>query len=64
MPPRCYREQGQRMTAVIMGCDKVKKRGPEAQKLLESDSRIFPTVEAVKKGGFLRSGQGETGKGQ
>ena len=33
-----------------MGCDKVKKRGPEAQKLLEYGFKNFSTVEAVKKG--------------
>jgi D-alanyl-D-alanine carboxypeptidase (penicillin-binding protein 5/6) len=42
--------QGQRMIAVVMGCDKVKKRAPEAQKLLEYGFKNFSTVEAVKKG--------------
>ncbi len=43
------KRDGQRMIAVVMGCDKVKKRGPEAQKLLEYGFRNFSTVEAVKK---------------
>jgi D-alanyl-D-alanine carboxypeptidase (penicillin-binding protein 5/6) len=38
------------MIAVVMGCDKVKKRAPEAQKLLEYGFKNFSTVEAVKKG--------------
>ena len=44
------KREGQRMIAVIMGCDKVKKRAPEAQKLLEYGFKNFSTVEAVKKG--------------
>ncbi|HSB04632.1 MAG TPA: D-alanyl-D-alanine carboxypeptidase family protein [Thermodesulfobacteriota bacterium] len=44
------KRDGQRMIAVVMGCDKVKKRAPEAQKLLEYGFRNFSTVEAVKKG--------------
>ena len=44
------RRDGQRMIAVVMGCDKVKKRAPEAQKLLEYGFKNFSTVEAVKKG--------------
>jgi len=43
------KRDGQRMIAVIMGCDKVRKRSPEAQKLLEYGFRNFSTVEAVKK---------------
>lgn len=39
----------QRMIAVIMGCDKMKKRGPETQRLLEYGFKNFTTVEAVKK---------------
>jgi D-alanyl-D-alanine carboxypeptidase (penicillin-binding protein 5/6) len=38
------------MIAVVMGCDKMKKRGPEAQKLLEYGFKNFSTIEAVKKG--------------
>jgi D-alanyl-D-alanine carboxypeptidase (penicillin-binding protein 5/6) len=38
------------MIAVVMGCDKVRKRAPEAQKLLEYGFKNFSTVEAVKKG--------------
>ncbi len=44
------KREGQRMIAVVMGCDKVKKRAPEAQKLLEYGFKNFSTVEAVKKG--------------
>ena len=44
------KRDGQRMIAVVMGCDKVKKRAPETQKLLEYGFRNFSTVEAVKKG--------------
>jgi len=44
------KRDGQRMIAVVMGCDKVRKRGPEAQKLLEYGFKNFSTVEAVKKG--------------
>jgi D-alanyl-D-alanine carboxypeptidase (penicillin-binding protein 5/6) len=38
------------MIAVVMGCDKIRKRAPEAQKLLEYGFKNFSTVEAVKKG--------------
>ena len=44
------KRDGQRMIAVVMGCDKLKKRAPEAQKLLEYGFKNFSTVEAVKKG--------------
>ena len=44
------KRDGQRMIAVVMGCDKVKKRAPEAQKLLEYGFKNFSTVEVVKKG--------------
>lgn len=44
------KRNGQRMIAVVMGCDRVKKRGPEAEKLLEYGFKNFSTVEAVKKG--------------
>jgi D-alanyl-D-alanine carboxypeptidase (penicillin-binding protein 5/6) len=44
------KREGQRMIAVVMGCDKVKKRALEAEKLLEYGFRNFSTVEAVKKG--------------
>jgi D-alanyl-D-alanine carboxypeptidase (penicillin-binding protein 5/6) len=43
------KRDAQRMIAVVMGCDKVKKRAPEAQKLLEYGFRNFSTVEVVKK---------------
>ena len=44
------KRDGRRMIAVVMGCDKVKKRGPEAEKLLDYGFKNFSTVEAVKKG--------------
>jgi len=44
------KREGQRLIAVVMGCDKVKKRAPEVQKLLEYGFKNFSTVEAVKKG--------------
>jgi D-alanyl-D-alanine carboxypeptidase (penicillin-binding protein 5/6) len=44
------KRDGQRMIAVVMGCEKVRKRAPEAQKLLEYGFKNFSTVEAVKKG--------------
>ncbi len=44
------KRDGQRMIAVVMGCDKMKKRAPEAQKLLEYGFKNFSTVEAVKEG--------------
>ena len=44
------KRDGQRMIAVVMGCDKVRKRAQEAQALLEYGFKNFSTVEAVKKG--------------
>jgi D-alanyl-D-alanine carboxypeptidase (penicillin-binding protein 5/6) len=44
------KRDGQRMIAIVMGCDKVRQRAPEAQALLEYGFRNFSTVEAVKKG--------------
>jgi D-alanyl-D-alanine carboxypeptidase (penicillin-binding protein 5/6) len=44
------KRDGQRMIAVVMGCDKIRKRAPETQKLLEYGFKNFSTVEAVKKG--------------
>jgi len=44
------KRDGQRMIAVVMGCDRVRKRAPEAQKLLEYGFKNFSTVEAVKNG--------------
>jgi len=43
------KRDGQRMIAVVMGCDKMQKRAPEAQKLLEYGFKNYSTVEAVKK---------------
>jgi len=47
------KRDGQRMIAVIMGCDRMRKRGPETQKLLEYGFKNFSTVEAVKKGAIF-----------
>ena len=44
------KRDGQRMIAVVMGCNKIHQRGPEAQKLLNYGFKNFSTVEAVKKG--------------
>jgi D-alanyl-D-alanine carboxypeptidase (penicillin-binding protein 5/6) len=44
------RRDGQRMIAIVMGCDKVRKRASEARALLEYGFRNFSTVEAVKRG--------------
>ncbi len=44
------KRDGQRMIAVVMGCDKMRKRAPEAQALLEYGFKNFSTVEAVKTG--------------
>jgi D-alanyl-D-alanine carboxypeptidase (penicillin-binding protein 5/6) len=43
------KREGQRMIAVVMGCNKMQKRAPEAQKLLEYGFKNYSTVEAVKK---------------
>jgi len=47
------KRDGQRMIAVIMGCDRMRKRGPETQKLIEYGFKNFSTVEAVKKGAIF-----------
>jgi D-alanyl-D-alanine carboxypeptidase (penicillin-binding protein 5/6) len=44
------KRDGQRMIAVVMGCEKMKQRASEAQTLLEYGFKNFSTVEAVKKG--------------
>jgi len=44
------KRNGQRMIAVVMGCDRMRKRAQEAQALLEYGFKNFSTVEAVKKG--------------
>lgn len=44
------KRDGQRMIAVVMGCDKMRKRAPEAEALLEYGFKNFATVEAVKTG--------------
>ena len=44
------KRDGQRFIAVVMGCDKERKRAQEAQVLLEYGFKNFSTVEAVKKG--------------
>jgi len=43
------KRDGQRMIAVVMGCDTLQKRAQEAQKLLEYGFRNFSRVQAVKK---------------
>jgi D-alanyl-D-alanine carboxypeptidase (penicillin-binding protein 5/6) len=43
------KRDGQRMIAVVMGCDRMNKRASEAQKLLEYGFKNFSTVEAVRK---------------
>jgi len=43
------KRDSQRMIAVVMGCDKMKKRAPEARALLEYGFKNFATVEVVKK---------------
>jgi D-alanyl-D-alanine carboxypeptidase (penicillin-binding protein 5/6) len=44
------KRDGQRMIAVVMGCERPNTRAVEAQKLLEYGFRNFATVEAVRKG--------------
>ncbi len=44
------KRDGQRMIAVVMGCDRIRERAQEAQALLEYGFKNFSTVEAVKKG--------------
>jgi D-alanyl-D-alanine carboxypeptidase (penicillin-binding protein 5/6) len=44
------KRDGQRFIAVVMGCDKERKRAQEAQVLLEYGFKNFSTVEAIKKG--------------
>jgi len=43
------RRDGQRMIAVIMGCERVSQRAQEAQKLLEYGFKNFSTLVAIKK---------------
>jgi len=47
------KRDGQRMVAVVMGCDTLQKRAREAQKLLEYGFKNFSTVHAVKKSDFF-----------
>jgi D-alanyl-D-alanine carboxypeptidase (penicillin-binding protein 5/6) len=44
------KRDGQRMIAVVMGCDTSQKRSQEAQKLIEYGFKNFSTVQVVKKG--------------
>lgn len=44
------KRDGQRMIAVVMGCDSPRTRIHESKKLLEYGFKNFSTVEAVKKG--------------
>ena len=43
------KREGQRMIAVVMGCDTPRKRTQESRKLLEYGFKNFSTVEVVKK---------------
>jgi len=43
------KRDGQRMIAVVMGCDTPRRRTQESRKLLEYGFKNFSTVEAVKK---------------
>jgi len=43
------RRDGQRMIAVIMGCERVSQRAQEAQKLLEYGFKNFSTLVAIKR---------------
>jgi D-alanyl-D-alanine carboxypeptidase (penicillin-binding protein 5/6) len=43
------KRDGQRMIAVVMGCDSSRKRVQESRKLLDYGFKNFSTVEAVKK---------------
>jgi D-alanyl-D-alanine carboxypeptidase (penicillin-binding protein 5/6) len=43
------KREGQRMIAVVMGCDTPRRRVQESRKLLEYGFKNFATVEAVKK---------------
>jgi len=43
------KRDGQRMIAVVMGCDTPRRRSQESRKLLEYGFKNFSTVEAVKK---------------
>jgi D-alanyl-D-alanine carboxypeptidase (penicillin-binding protein 5/6) len=43
------KRDGQRMIAVVMGCDSSRKRIQESRKLLDYGFKNFSTVEAVKK---------------
>ena len=59
------KRDGQRMIAVVMGCDTMKKRASEARKLLEYGFKNFSTVEAIKKGevfGPLKVKRGKEGE--
>lgn len=56
------KRDGQRMIAVVMGCNKMNKRGPEGQKLLEYGFKNFSTIEAVKKGAAFGSVKVKRGK--
>ena len=44
------KRHNQRMIAIVMGCDTMRKRAQEAHVLLEYGFKNFTTVEAVKKG--------------
>lgn len=56
------KRDGQRLIAVVMGCDKVSKRAPETQRLLEYGFKNFSTIEAIKKGSTFGPIQVKRGK--
>jgi len=47
------KREGQRMIAVVMGCDKLLRRYQEGQALLEYGFKNFSTVEVVKKNALV-----------
>jgi D-alanyl-D-alanine carboxypeptidase (penicillin-binding protein 5/6) len=57
------KRDGQRMIAVVMGCQKMNQRGPDAQTLLEYGFKNFSTVEAVRKGAPFGPVKVRRGKG-
>jgi D-alanyl-D-alanine carboxypeptidase (penicillin-binding protein 5/6) len=47
------KREGQRMIAIVMGCDKLHRRYQEGQVLLEYGFKNFSTVEVVKKNALV-----------
>jgi D-alanyl-D-alanine carboxypeptidase (penicillin-binding protein 5/6) len=56
------KREGQRMIAVVMGCDKLQRRYQGGQALLEYGFRNFSTVETVKEGALIGPQQVTRGK--